>query len=136
MKSYPEDLRHKIVAAVERGMSKAEVARLFNVSLSSVKRYSQGWSVRELPRSNEGTWQDPEGSGKAKKLLNEDMKERPAATIAGRIRFLQSITAKRLSYSAVWRLLKHLGWTLPTTLYELTTPRRCASAQRWESSRR
>jgi transposase len=41
MKSYSEDLRHKIVAAVERGMSKTEVARLFDVSLSSVKRYSR-----------------------------------------------------------------------------------------------
>ncbi len=42
MKSYSEDLRHKIVAAVEqRGMSKTEAARLFDVSLSSVKRYSR-----------------------------------------------------------------------------------------------
>jgi transposase len=73
-----------------------------------------------------GHGRTPKVDEKAKKLLNEDMKERPAATIAGRIRFLQSITAKRPSYSAVWRLLKHLGWTLPTTLYELTTP-----LQRW-----
>jgi transposase len=41
MKSYSEDLRRKIVAAVERGMSKSEAARLFDVSLSSVKRYSR-----------------------------------------------------------------------------------------------
>ena len=41
MKSYSEDLRRKIVAAVERGMSKTEAARLFDVSLSSVKRYSR-----------------------------------------------------------------------------------------------
>src|SRR3712207_7963905 len=41
MKSYSEDLRRKIVAAVERGMSKTEAARLFDVSLSSVKRYDR-----------------------------------------------------------------------------------------------
>ncbi len=40
MKSYSEDLRKKkILAAVERGTSKSETARLFGVSLSSVKRY-------------------------------------------------------------------------------------------------
>ena len=40
MKSYSEDLRKKkIVAAVERGTSKSEIARLFGVSLSPVKRY-------------------------------------------------------------------------------------------------
>ena len=39
MKFYSEDLRQKIVVAVERGVSKSEAARIFDVSLSSVKRY-------------------------------------------------------------------------------------------------
>jgi transposase len=40
MKAYSEDLRTKIVQAIEqRGMSKSQAARLFGISLSSVKRY-------------------------------------------------------------------------------------------------
>ena len=40
MNAYSEDLRKKIIEAVERrAMKKSEVARLFGVSLSSVKRY-------------------------------------------------------------------------------------------------
>ena len=39
MKAYSEDLRERIVEAVERGMGKSEVARTFGMSLSSVKRY-------------------------------------------------------------------------------------------------
>ena len=39
MKPYSEDLRKRIVRAVEEGMSKSAAARLFGVSLSSVKRY-------------------------------------------------------------------------------------------------
>jgi len=40
MDAYSEDLRMKIVEAVERrAMKKSEVARLFGVSLSSAKRY-------------------------------------------------------------------------------------------------
>ena len=39
MKAYSPDLRSRIVAAVEAGMSKAEAARRFDVALSSVKRY-------------------------------------------------------------------------------------------------
>jgi transposase len=50
MRAYSEDLRKKIVAAIERGMSKAQAARTFDVSLSSVKRYSrtasQGGSLK------------------------------------------------------------------------------------------
>jgi transposase len=39
MDAYCEDLRNKIVETVEKGMSKAEVARLFGVGISFVKRY-------------------------------------------------------------------------------------------------
>ena len=50
MKAYSEDLRTKIVQAIDqRGMSKSQAARLFGISLSSVKRYarlaSQGESL-------------------------------------------------------------------------------------------
>jgi transposase len=112
MKSYSEDLRRKIVvAAVERGMAKTQAARLFDVSLSSLKRYvrmaRQGNSL--APKKRPG--RAPKVDEKAKKLLNEDMKERPAATIAERIRFLESITGEHLSYSTIWRLLKRLGWS-------------------------
>ncbi len=41
MNAYSEDLRRKIVEALRRGTGKIEVARLFRVSLSSVKRYAK-----------------------------------------------------------------------------------------------
>jgi transposase len=42
MKAYSEDLRRKkVVEAVQqRGTSKSEAARLFSISLSSLKRYT------------------------------------------------------------------------------------------------
>ena len=99
MKSYSEDLRKKIVAAVERATSKSEIAPLFGVSLSSVKRYvamASSWESL-APKKRPGRASKVDES--TKRLLNEDMKERPAATIAQRIRFLESVTGKRLSYS-------------------------------------
>jgi transposase len=81
MKAYSEDLRKKIVASIERGMSKAQAARLFDVSLSSVKRYSrtatQGGSLE--PRKSPG--RPRKADEKARLLLQEDIEERPAATI-------------------------------------------------------
>jgi len=42
MKAYSQDLRKKVVQAIEqRGISKSQAARLFGISLSSVKRYSR-----------------------------------------------------------------------------------------------
>lgn len=41
MRAYSEDLRQRIVRAVERGQRPAEVARVFEVSLASVKRFQK-----------------------------------------------------------------------------------------------
>jgi transposase len=95
MRAYSEDLRKKIVAALERGMSKAEATRLFEVSLSSVKRYSrmarEGGSLR--PRKSTG--RPRKTDQKAQLLLEKDVEERPSATISQRRRFLEHITGTR-----------------------------------------
>jgi len=70
MKSYSEDLRRKIVAAVKRGIPKTQAARLFDVRLSSLKRYvrmaPQGDSLAPKRRSGRA----PKVDQRAKKLLN------------------------------------------------------------------
>jgi transposase len=111
MRAYSEDLRKKIVSAIERGMPKAQAARLFDVSLSSVKRYSR--TAREgrplKPRKSPGR---PNKIGEeGRLLLDRDVEERPAATIAQRRRFLEHITGTTLSDSTVRRLMKRLGYS-------------------------
>jgi transposase len=41
MNTYSEDLRKKIVEALDRGTTKSEAARTFGISRSSVKRYAK-----------------------------------------------------------------------------------------------
>jgi transposase len=92
MRAYSEDLRMKTVAAIERGMSKSLAARLFDVSLSSVKRYqrlaNQGGSVRPRKSSRRPRKADET----AQRLLEEDLKERPAVIIGQKYRLLEHIT--------------------------------------------
>jgi transposase len=111
MRAYSEDLRKKIVAAIGRGMSKAQAARTFDVSLSSVKRYSrtasQGGSLE--PRRSPG--RPRKADEKARLLLEKDVEERPSATIGQRRRFLEHVTGTTLSYSTVRRLMKRLGFS-------------------------
>jgi transposase len=113
MKPYSEDLRIRIVRAVqEEGMSKSAAARLFGVSLSSVKRYvriaKRGASLE--PRKGGG--RPPKTDDTAQRLLEEDVESRrPAATVSERRRFLERLTGKTLSNSTVRRLLKRLGFS-------------------------
>ncbi len=39
MKAYSKDLRLKVLAAVDRGMPRKEVAKIFGISLPSIKRW-------------------------------------------------------------------------------------------------
>jgi transposase len=76
MKPYSEDLRTRIVRAVEYGMSKSGVARLFGISLSSVKRYSRIASRGESLQPRKGGGRPPKIDQTTEKLLREDVKER------------------------------------------------------------
>ena len=117
MKPYSEDLRVRIVQAVRDGMSKSAAARLFGVSLSSVKRYvriaNRGASLE--PRKGGG--RPPKTNETMKKLLEEDVKERPAATVRDRRLFLHSVTGDSLSVSTIKRLLKRMGFSQKNGLW-------------------
>jgi transposase len=39
MKAYSEDLRERVVRAVDQGRPRAEIVELFGVSLATIKRY-------------------------------------------------------------------------------------------------
>ena len=111
MRAYSEDLRKKIVAAIERGMPKAQAARLFDVSLSSVKRYARSARRGEPLTPKKSPGRPRIVDEKARALLEEDVKERLAATIGQRRRFLEHITGTDMSDSTVRRLMKRLGFS-------------------------
>src|SRR3712207_6790010 len=113
MKAYSEDLRMKVVQAIEqRGISKSQAARLFGISLSSVKRYSRLASQGEsLTPKKKGGGRPPKADETVRKLLEEDISKRPAATVAQRRHFLESFAGKSLSEPTLRRLLKRMGFS-------------------------
>src|SRR5215211_3617934 len=118
MKPYSEDLRTRIIQAVqEGGISKSETARLFGVSLSSVKRYARIANRGASLEPRKGGGRPPKTNETMKKLLEEDVKERPAATVRDRRLFLQSVTGDSLSVSTVKRLLRRLGFSQKNGLW-------------------
>lgn len=119
MKAYSEDLRQKVVEAVERrGTSNSEAARLFDISLSSVKRYTRLPNQGESLTPRKGGGRPPLADDATKKLLEEDIQARPSATIKERRRFLVSFVGKSLSEVTVRRLLKRMGYSRKKGVWE------------------
>jgi transposase len=111
MKAYSEDLRTKILEAVDRGMPKSEAAKTFGVSRSSVKRYAA--ARREgrplAPRKHPGS--KPKLDQKARKILQADVEHRPAITLKERCRFLKEMVGVSVSESTLSRLLRKMGFS-------------------------
>jgi transposase len=114
MKAYSEDLRTKIVQALQRGMNKSEAARTFvGVSLSSVKRYaklaSDGGSL--APKKPPGKTLKLDETARTP-LLEADLKERPTATLSQRCEYLRVIAGVEVSQSTVSRMINdRLQWS-------------------------
>jgi transposase len=116
MKAYSEDLRRKIVEAVEKGTSKSEAARAFGVGLSSVQRYvamaREGKSL--YPKKRPGS--KPKLGEDARRLLKVDLVELTAATLPQRREFLRlvagwrSATPQSLGCSSGWGGTKKHRW--------------------------
>jgi transposase len=111
MNAYSEDLRKKIVEAVERGTSKVEAARTFGVGISSVKRFvataKAGRSMAPMKRPGS----NPKLDEAARKLLEAYLRERPAATLPERREFLRRARGVSVSDSTVSRTLRRMGWS-------------------------
>src|ERR687889_2451333 len=112
MRAYSEDLRQKVVEAVEQhDTSKSEAARLFGISLSSVKRYTRLASRGEPLTPRKGGGRPPKADEFTRKLLEEDVRARPAATVGERRHFLRTMAGKSLSEPTLRRLLKRMGFS-------------------------
>ena len=120
MNAYSEDLREKIVEALQRGMGKSQAARTFSVSLSSVKRYAklaqEGHSL--APKKRPGS--KPKLDQRASKLLQADLKEHPFLTLQQRCEYLRAVASLEVSRSTVCRAIKRMN---STRLYTTTCRR-------------
>jgi transposase len=93
------------------GLAKAEVARTFGVSRSSVKRYVKMDVEFGSLAPSKPPGSTPKINGTAQRLLGLDLKVRPAATLAQRCIYLLEMTGIRVGISTLWRALKRLGYS-------------------------
>src|SRR3712207_1386047 len=111
MKAYSVDLRQRILAAVDRGMARTDVAATFGVSLATIKR------LVALRRTQPNlTAQQPSGRRRTIGLeqlaaLWAQLEANPDATIAMHAERWNAAQGTALSQWTVGRAIRRLGWT-------------------------
>ena len=111
MKAYSEDLRRKIMDAIERGMPKVQAARTFGVGISTVKRYATKARRGEPLEPGKAPGKRPKMDERAGKLLEEDLKEHPFATLRERCEYVEAISGVSVSRSTMCRAIARIGST-------------------------
>jgi len=111
MKAYSKDLRQKIVDAIQRGMPKAQAARTFGVGISTLKRYATKAQRGEPLEPGKAPGKRPKVDERLRKLLEEDLKERPFVTLRQRCAYVEAISGVSLSRSTMCRAIARIGST-------------------------
>jgi transposase len=109
MSAYSMDLREKIVESVKKGVPKTETARRFGVDRATVKRYCKFLDERGTLEPGKAPGRAPKLAKKARKLLVEDLEQRPWATHSQMAEYLFAVCGVRVSEATVCRTLGRLS---------------------------
>ena len=112
MKAYSEDLRLRVVAAVDGGMPRSMAARLFGVGRATVKRYlalrRETGALAPRPRPGRRS----AGREALRAGLLPQLRAHPDATIAEHCRLWECASETRVSAATMSRVIaRDLGWT-------------------------
>jgi transposase len=118
MKPYSKDLRMKVLAAIDRGMDRKEVAQVFGISLPSIKR----WLKRRRERGSVEADPIPGPPARKGALLNEwlvrQLQNNPDLTLAEHCEAFEEDLGVKVSTATMSRRISHLpgSWPLKKSL--------------------
>lgn len=111
MRAYSLDLRTRVVAAAEAGMSRAEVAATFQVSEPTVTRWVRRQRLCGDLTPAVAPGRPPTITPAQYSQLRAQLEAHPDATIAWHAAAWNTAHGTTLSEWAVGRVIRRLGWT-------------------------
>jgi transposase len=111
MKAYSQDLRQRVLRAIDAGESQAEVAETFAISVATIKRYlkQRRESGHVMPKAIPGR---PATKGAVLRAhLRAQLEAHPDATREEHCRLFQAEHGIQVSPASISRARAALGWT-------------------------
>jgi transposase len=118
MKTYSQDLREKMLAAVDRGMPRREAVGVFGVSPATLKR----WLRRRRETGSVAPKRRPGlkpriGAAEERRALWHQLEEHPEATLEEHRELWEREQGVRVSVATMSRAIRRLGWTYKQRLW-------------------
>lgn len=114
MNAYSKDLRLRVLEAVDRGHPRREIAELFKVSYSTIKRWvNKSREGEDLePRHSTGRKRRILATSEEKRALWKQLEENDDATLERHCELWEQKTGVAVSIATMSRAIREkLGWT-------------------------
>ena len=120
MKTYSQDLRGKMLAALDRGMPRKEAVGAFGVSPATLKRWlrrrRETGSV--VPKRRRRMRLRIGASADERRALWRQLEEHPEATLEEHRELWEHERGVRVSVATMSRAIRRLGWTYKQRRWE------------------
>ena len=120
MNAYSKDLRLKVLAAVERGVSRREISELLGISISTISRYVKlKASGREIaPKPSPGRKAKILDNPDHRRVLWKQLEENDTATLEEHCTMFEVRRGVSVSVATMSRAVRKLGWTFKKDRWE------------------
>lgn len=111
MKAYSQDLRERVLRAVDLGRPRAEVVQLFGVSLATIKRYLKQRREEGHMRPKAIPGRPPKKRAQVEADVLPQLLAHDDATLEQHSAIWEQTHGERVSRWTMSRAIKRLGWT-------------------------
>jgi transposase len=111
MRAYSDDLRQRIVRAVDQGHRQAEIAAAFQVSVATIKRYLKQRRETGQVTAKPIPGRPPKQHAALEAELPGQLAAHRDVTLAEHCRLYDATHGQRVSWDTMRRAIDRLGWT-------------------------
>jgi transposase len=111
MRAYSDDLRQRILRAVDQGHRQAEIAAAFQVSVATIKRYLKLRRETGQTAAKPIPGRPPTQRAALEAGLPQQLAAHRDVTLADHCRLWEAAHGQQVSRDTMRRAIDHLGWT-------------------------
>ena len=111
MKAYSQDLRERVLRAVDQGYLRTEIIKLFGVSRATIKRYLKQRRETGAVHVKAIPGRPPKKFAPLQAHLVAQLLAHPDATLEAHCQLWQEQQGVQVSTSTMSRAIKRVGWT-------------------------
>lgn len=118
MKAYSEDLRKRVVDAVEQGYPRAEIVKMLGVSLATIKRYLKQYREKGSLKAKTIPGRSPKKLAALQAGITDQLQAYPDVSLERHCELWEQAHAVQVSRWTMSEAIRRVEWTRKKSLWQ------------------